>query len=371
MSFRIVLGLILSSAFVFADDETPGKNQISFNVSKDVPIESILGRYHMVVDLGELPAGATGMIKLNLINNHQQHFSIERLELGCRCSSASLQFDELKPNTKASLSVKLTTALHARKALVVNTLTLISADDPSENLNLLLRYRLAGLMCFAADSFMQEADPSLDRQTVRIPLNVTSPVLPSEVKISTLPAEFGVVANVITENSHHFVEVTFDPVFVDEDGVPLSIVIADPSRGLEDQYTLVLTRRKSIEISPKSLIFKRSDEMVTANCIIRYRPPLSQETSRESVADAKLKPILPIFIEAKLGDSPVDTKVRKLGEGIYRVGLQFPYTLLEKRIGLAEMPKLNWHILVNRKRFSAVSSINTHFTTNVRNPSPE
>src|SRR6056297_988463 len=93
--------LWLISASVLGEDIIQKPDTPSFTVSKDVPIESVVGRFHMLVDLGDLPAGSTGMVELKLINKHQHRFSIKSVELGCRCSSASLVFDELQPNSSA------------------------------------------------------------------------------------------------------------------------------------------------------------------------------------------------------------------------------------------------------------------------------
>tara|TARA_R110002049_G_scaffold309101_1_gene516858 strand:- start:1656 stop:2681 length:1026 start_codon:yes stop_codon:yes gene_type:complete len=321
-------------------------------IEKDVPIGMVMGRYHVVVDLGPLPMGVTGIAKLKLINPHQVNFSVNALELGCSCTSAEISADEIGPNSSATLIVTLSTRPTSRSQNVSVSVTLVSKADKSKNVTMALRYSLAGLMAFAGTSYAQEVDASLDRQTVTIPFLMTDPVTAKDVTFEIVPASDGVVASLVKKEGKHFVTVVFDPVFVSDESMPLSVIARDESRDLTDTLPLLLCKRKYLEITPRTLRFQSEDEQLIAACLLRYRPPLVESKQADADNDSKEGAI---NMEASLGDVKLNVRAKKLGRGIYRVFLQGSKNKLQESLAEEKKPSVQWRVTTPDKVYSVES----------------
>jgi hypothetical protein len=341
----LLLCVFLAQSISYGVDEehaTPG-----FSVEKDVPINMLFGQYHMVVDLGALPMGETGIVKLNFINNHQVTFPVDELEIGCKCASAKMSVNEIAPNSSALLTVELKTPTRYKSETVTNSLALVSKADKSKNVSVAMRYSLSGLMAFATMNYAQEVDPSLDSQTILVPFVITQPILASDVKFQIIPETHGAVASLVEEDGGRFMKLVFDPAFVPEEGLAISVVARNEAHDTSDSLPLLLCKRKHVEITPRTIRFRAEGENFVGECLLRYRPP---KFGGDLPADESA-----MSIEASFGDMQLDVQTKKIGRGIYRVSVKGARDNMEEKYSDNNQPNVVWRIVAPDKLYSANS----------------
>jgi hypothetical protein len=336
-----------------------GDKQMEFIAEKEVRIGTVFGQYHMVVDLGALPLGVTGLAKLRIVNPYAFDFPVDELELGCSCTSAEISADRIEAKSSVMLNVILSTRRASRTQLVVNSISMVSKSNKSKSITMAMRYTLAGLMRFNGDIFAQEVDDMLERQTIMVPFLMTEPVKIDDVTFELAPDNKGVVVNLVREDQGYFAKITFDPVFVLGDSYALSVIAHNHALGLSDTLPLVLYKRQNLEISPLTLHFQRQDNQWTAACLLRYRPPLNTKLSSETFIGENNDAI---SAEAAIGGKKLDVRTRRIGKGIYRVSLTSseeslmpddPATSANEQANRAE---IRWHILTPDKAYAVESA---------------
>jgi len=326
----------------------------AFVIDKQVPIETLFGKYHMVVELGALKPGVTGKINVELVNHNDVRFQVKDMEIGCRCTSARFLGDDIAPFSSSKLEMTLTTPTSSRQLVNVTSIKLISKTNASLDIDLVFRYEIEGMLTFAESSVHQEVDPERDRQTIMVPFLLTDPVKAQDIQFDFSPHSDGIAAELADQNGKTFVKVVFEPVFFGEDSHFVDLVASDPSRTLSTKLVLMLRQRRSIEITPLTLRFQNSGDDMVASCMVRYRPKPSNNTSQSDAAEPA------VSFEATVGSQKLGVRTQRLVRGIYRVYLSAPTARLVDAVAKGTEVKpcnVQWHIVTPEKAHAVESSV--------------
>ena len=350
-------GVFGGNAFAQERDTNKSSDKAKRVIEKAVTIEKLFGNYHNIVDLGTLPCNEFVKIKVTLSNPNSNSFSFDfkKIELGCKCTSAEISKSEIKPGETSLLTLDLETPAASKSEERTHSVTLHASGESKERtVNLAVRYRLAGLMCFKDGAHVFDVDTTEERQKVFLPFVLTAPHDVSDIDLEITPNNPGVKATLIRKNKSHFVEVEFDTVFVDEEGLSLRIVARHSKNELQDSLSLLLCRRKRIEISPRTLRFVRSDELLRATSILRLRNE-NKVVEESSIGQAKQTET--VSVQCNIGSLKPKVKYKRIGVGIYRITVSIDAKKMAKY--LQDHPDSNtiqWDVVSTSERLATKSN---------------
>ncbi len=326
-----------------------------FNLKKSVVVQTIFtGQYHVVVDLGELPAGKKGEVLLTLTNPNNVRFPVDKIDVGCNCGSARFVGDALEPNSVGQLILNLKTPKSSRRVVSSVGIALGGKEPNAKMISLAVRYKLAGLLGFMDRMVIQEVSKSLEQEESLIPIIVTDPVTRDDVRIEIVPDGIQVSAIPVVRDGRTFVRLSFRRADVPPEGVTFSLIARVRNGDAGDECIVSLNHRKELEVSPSTLRFQRSEKQIISSCILRCRTPLG-EFSKTNSANADTPQ--PVSMSASLAGNNLRVRAKRIGRGIFRVHLSGDRDRLEKAFQESgEGPvSVRWNVITNEQTFSAVS----------------
>lgn len=366
------VAILLFGELVVADDvaipDVGGKPDSSeekvgpaFVIKKQVNVESLLGSYRMVIDLGKLKPGVTGRVDLELVNNNDVSFPVKELEIGCRCASAHFVGDEITRHSSAKLEMTLTTPATSRSVTNSTSIKLVSRTNESLDIDLVFSYQLVGLMTFLETVVNLEVDPERDRQAVMVPFLLSDPVRAQDVLLTFSPGVVGIKADIVVENDKTYVKIEFEPIQISPEGLFLDLLASDNSRAFSSKLTIFLRQRKNVDISPLTLRFRRNGENLEASSIVRYRPRSVDSTEPELAEHT-------VYFEAAIDKQKLNIRSQRLGKGIYRVYLVGSEAKLHEALtdeNISKPLKVQWQIVTPEKTYSIKSLVDVSLDSSV------
>ncbi|QEG00023.1 hypothetical protein Mal15_40910 [Stieleria maiorica] len=343
--------------FIFATADAYSQENSSFEITREVAIQQFNGGlYHMLVDLGELPAGADGKIHLDLVNNFDFDFPVNDLTASCGCTSVSYKKDSVAADSTSRLEVILNTPKVRRKPEQSFQIRLVSGSGAQKDITLAIRYRLSGLAAFGQTIASHQINTSADRQRLTLPFVLTTPKSSKDVSIALPPNSDGITARLAqgTRSDWHVV-VDIDPLFLPKQGVFTTITARDRLGETIDSMTLSLFHIEDVELSPRTFVFREAKGRLWADGILC----LNEETDLPE--DDRVP-----SIDAMLGESKLAVKCTRIGKGIYRVHVSSTIADLANRLKKTNTPPdISWHIvtasrtlgLSSRAHFSSTASL--------------
>lgn len=356
-----ISGLLLSVSlplFTMAEGDSKKLDQengsLDFEIEKRVPIEMLFGSYHNVIDLGVLPCGATGVAKIQLFNPNSATFAIEKIELGCKCTSAKITETDLDPGDETLLTIGLETPDSSRSQQKTHSVNLVTNGGEKNNVHLALRYQLSGLMAFRGGANVVEVKADVDRQKVLLPFVMTAPIRSQDIALELSPDNPGVLATMVAEGGKSFVQVEFDTVFVQDEGLSLKVKAFHEAKELSDTTSLLLCRRKQLEITPRTLRFKNIGDSMQASCLLRHRS--SDLAVGEKPGSADKPRSNTVLAQASIGDLKMNVKPTKLGNGIHRLVVKIPEEKLREYLEKDDHAEVvTWQVVASDKSYSTES----------------
>lgn len=358
---RVQIGGCLLAVFAFslaaAEGDSKNREQEkaspAFKIDKSVPIEMLFGSYHNVIDLGVLPCGVSGLVNIRLTNPHNATFDIKQIELGCKCTSAKISKTNIDSGGETLLTVGLDTPESSRNRQRTHSLKLVTEGGEKNDIHIALRYQLSGLMCFVGGAHVIEVAASEDRQAVPLPFLLTDPIKKQDILLEFVPDNPGVIGTIVEDKGKHYVKVEFDTVFVPEEGLSLTVYARHKSKELEDSIPLLLSRRKRIEVTPRTLRFKTNGDELQAKCLLRYRSADPKGTEDASNSERQS---VTISAEARIGKMKARVTSRRLGAGIYRLTVSVPSKDFHEHLEAENPPSsVRWNILASDKSYAIES----------------
>ncbi len=330
-----------------------------FDLTEEVVIERLsLSLYHTVVDLGELPVGTHGKIHLDLVNNFDLDFPVTDLSASKPCTSASFKKKMIAANSTARLELALETPRTARKSDQSFQIRLVSGRGQRHDVTFAIRYRLAGLIAFGEAMVSHQVGESVERQQLVVPFALTRPMDTKQVSIEISPPNDGVLARLASDDSGSRVIIDIEPVFIQKEGFVATIHAKDAEDAIVDRMLLSLYRVDDVELSPRTLIFRKGGEKAAAEGILCLH----------QVEDQPLGDRIP-SISAKLGKLTLAVDCTKIGKGIYRVRvISSAENLARQREDSDADSRIAWHIVTASRSVESHSRV--HFSSSLSTPNP-
>jgi len=319
-----------------------------FRIAKSAPIEMLFDSYHNVIDLGPLPTRQSGIVTLKLSNPHSTTFDFEGIEIGCKCTSAEMTKTNVESGDATIITIGLDTPKAARTQNRSNSIRLIEKGGDKRSVNLVLRYTLSGLMNFKVNSYVIEVQDDSGWQEVRLPFLITPPVKEKNIELEIQPDSSGLSAEFVSDENTHFVVAKFHSDDVPENGLALTVTARHRLEGLADTARLLLTPRKQLEVTPRTLRFKIMNGAFEASALLRYRP--AAKDALDELADDRSNAL---SVEARIGDLKGKVRAKRLGRGIHRLHLSLPEAEFRKDLdGQKPANAISWHVVTPEGSFS-------------------
>lgn len=345
---RSLFGLPLQSmALVFFCSIACGDDtSFAFDVQKDVPVKALVnGSYSLTVDVGVLPSGTKGILRIRLINEDGSSFPISSVVASCGCASGTLSVDDIQPDSSAVLELVVDTPKKSKKIENSFVVNLNSNVNVSRNIAVIVKYQLGGLMCFVDEAVFKEFDSGKDKVEFTVPLLLTKPIEAADVFLGLSPPTPGVRANLTEIDGAAAIKFEIIPSAMTTAGTNLTVEAEVPGKGLRDGLVVSLTRSKEIDISPRTLRFRQVDERLTAQCILRIRSVGEVKASDDSLPS----------IEALIGGQMLSVHCTKLGNGVLLVKLTEKASRSLQQLRSEFEALVQWRILTSSKAFDIES----------------
>ena len=327
----------------FCNSVTFGDNpEFAFDIRKDVLVKALVnGSYSLTVDVGVLPSGAKGSLVLRLINQDELNFPVKDVIASCSCATGTLSVDDIKPVSSAELMLIINTP-RTSKTIESSVLVKInSKTHESRNISVVVRYQLGELMCFVDEMVVKELAPGEGRLVFNVPFLLTKPLQSADVFLLFSPATPGVFASLTEIEGECFVRVEVDPIAVVGEGTRLTLGAQIPDRGLYDELIVSLARHREVEISPRTLHFRRVDEKITAQCILRVNGIAGNNPIDISLPS----------VEATIDGQLLSVQTTKLGNGVFLIKLSEKESQAIQQLGRDDEQSIQWRILTSSKAF--------------------
>jgi len=323
-------------------------SNFAFEVIKDVPIEPLdIGDFRISVNLGTLPCGVKGIARLRLVNRTDKSLDLTDMVVGCRCSSAELSSNEIKPNSLAEMKVTIDTPKSSTKIEQKVSIAFNSKIETSQKFLLVLNYQLSGLMCFSEEMTVQYLPPNERRYLFEIPFVLTRPYVTSDVELAFVPDHVSVKAKLVESESGYTVKVEVDPICVPTEGLALSLYAKATGMPVEnsDELIISLAHLQEVEISPGTLQFQRVDDRFVAQCILRR-----YSTNGNASTDGEMP-----SVECSVDGKKLTIVAKELGPGIILIKVSAKESVVNE---LADnlVHKLHWHVVTSSKSVGVEST---------------
>ncbi|MEM9366018.1 MAG: hypothetical protein AAGD07_08465 [Planctomycetota bacterium] len=254
------LGVFVFSFAVAAHaDNTP-----EFSVDREVPIEPLLdGQFALVVDAGNLPCGASGQLKIKLVNENAIRFPVQSLEASCSCTHGKLSKHVIDEFSSATLVAQLETPLVSQSIEKSVRFSIISSDSKARNISLLVRYKLDGLMCFKDTINVFPYRPQGKLKRYVLPFVLTKPNLPEDVIFDLKPETDGVQFELKGGQGEHYVELALVPELLSGKPRSYSLTASNLLTDLKHSTAITLMPKEKLRISPNIIQFHSKGDVWT------------------------------------------------------------------------------------------------------------
>lgn len=328
-------------------EKVPGESsEPSFRVQKSLPIKMMFNqRYHLVADLGTLPAGLSGVVEIELVNPTDTRFSVRDAKGSCSCAEGVLGSDEIKPFSSVPLTIELETPKSSSHVVDSFSIKLLTDGGEANDITIVGRYRLGGLLCFVKPNNIYELDGSASLQTILLPVNLTAPIEAKDVEVEFTSLCEGLRVQLEKQADKHFAKISVDTELMPEEGLHRQLVIRTRDGSIRGETMFSLWRSKEFEISPRTLRFREVGGRHIASCLIRHRP----------VSEGDLDKTM--YVEAAISGKTLKVDQTPLSNGIYRIKISTskPEFSKMREQGERDHLEVTWDILSGKKRLQLKS----------------
>jgi hypothetical protein len=263
------------------------------------------------VDIGSVPANTSVLLKLDLVNPFERSLVITSLGAGCRCLNSNMR-GEIRAKSITPVEVTLKTQAHSPTVDHKQYLRFSEASEDTGGFNLVVSYRLEGLLSFTRDSHYERIPEVKARSGTRfrVPFVSSNPVVVKDVAISlTNELQHG-KARLVEDNGISFVEIDFKHNLIGE-SLPGEVVLKERHAKTDARIPVFIQVEKDVAIAPYApkFIWAEDKRAYTASAFVRVSS--SKNTPETSL---KVRAWLP-----DAGDAKLTTNVKKLNDRVARV----------------------------------------------------
>ncbi len=284
--------------------------------------------------LGALPNKQKFKLQLELVNDSDVDFDLQKMQTSCSCIKAVLRENSIKKNDVGHLDVELTTESSnvAKQANNLYAIHLMYATD--QGISVWIEYSLSGVVSFrGAGSYLTKVPTNSKEHLFEVPILVTEPVKLNNVSVHGGPLFKDLKTRCFERNGQQFVECR---VSVSQ-GLDASIVeiltIEDKESKSSSRLPVIVEVIPQISIAPNviSFVLSDGDKEYKSRAIVR----LNESVLAFDEQQVEFSP----RIEASCKDGSVKINQQaRMGPGIYRIELTFT-AKSEKKDAVLPLPQ--------------------------------
>lgn len=277
--------------------------------------------YFAEFDLGTLPSGEKGLVVLKLKNPTAEPFQFTEIVKSCNCDDIDCEVSEIGSDESVDFTLRLETPKHSSIPTAVGSISLVDkrvAKDERRPVHLRLKYKLGGLLNIEREMCFLEIPPTEEVGELRIPVLITDPIKPSNLKVVTDESLEG--ADFQLDNSQDGLQLlaTVTEEAVKDGPISGTVKVFDTVSEREDSIFITLRRGTDFKLSPKVLRFRKGDdskpELRRATVLLRIPEDAAAEDSEV------------IQVSARISDRNCEVKSRKIARRVVKVDLKFDFS---------------------------------------------
>jgi len=337
--YRVILSFLALTFQAAAQDASPdGASSVEskpFTATGTVVFSSVFPTYIPPVELGELPAGGTTEVILEVANHSNDSFTIQEARTSCSCIEVKSSEPTIGAGKSIQVKVDLKVPTMSRSAVQGQTINLIGKQE-NTSIPIHLSYKTKGLCCFAEPSVTKIVPLDVRQVDIEVPLLLSAPVNPKLVTASG-SGDFENITPVIQQRGEGvFLKCTVPVPSGDGFSIVGVLMIKNSINNGTDSIQCFVTRQKKASIYPKLIQFVQDGNEWKGAAMVRIHPDaMSKGDDKEELSIA--------CSVGKLGFKVSSTVISK---GIARVKLSVKDTDVfvdgVPRFNLSE--KLEWQI---------------------------
>lgn len=250
--------------------------------------------YQAEFDLGVLPCGKTGSIKLLLENPFSNAFTFDSISKTCNCVGLESEKGDLTIDANADhqFSLRLTTPPSARSDKSYANITLFSKSDADEtSINLKLKYQLSGLLSFNQNLYATEIPIDSEFGQIHVPFLITDPIKFEELTLECSRSLRDLIFQIKkADNGQVYLTSQFPASVVDMGPISGQVRVKDPISGRENGFFVTISRGSDVRISPKTLRFvkhEEDDSKLVARAILSLPEDIPKANDGDEVRSGK------------------------------------------------------------------------------------
>ena len=321
-----------------------------------VSVESAGPVLKIDADLGVLKSGDRGIAVVTLRNPFDHDIPIADARASCKCANAKLLGTVIPAGGTAKLVLAVTVSLEEPSPQFTGTVTL-GVDRSARRLPLLrdvivsIRYEITGMLCFVDRQATVAVLPDADR-TLMVPFVATIPGVPDGIEVDGTGFLHGVPGAIVQQNDGWFVKLEVNSDMASPHGVFGNLTLRADEHGVNDTIRLALYLENDIQISPRTLRFRRVDDRYEASAILHLSNNRANDGDRHAAPTSEGKTHL--FCEASIAGNKIRVKTQRLTNKVFRLTLIFDGTEEQIRDLLLAPPG------DRRVEFSVIDRANRH-----------
>lgn len=298
------------------------------------PPESGPRIYFVVADLGAVQAGNATRIQIVLKNETDTDFNIGSIQTSCSCvRSLSSSLFTMKQGGEAKLPFRLEAPAQSAKSEQKTVVTIGGKGGGDQNFRIVVKYKLAGLLCFEKQAFYANVPSSEKRATLRIPYVSSAPVQSNRITARCT----GQLADLKCTVDGSFINVEV-PEIDYVAGNPGLLVIEDPAVSTSAELRLFMNVKSPFDFAPSHLRFEWDDsaDAYTAEYICSAASVSSTEAEKR-----KRRLQTEAWVAEPSDGWQIQTAVRLLSNRVGRITVQLhpddnvsDDSIVEGRIGM-------------------------------------
>lgn len=344
--------LISSLAAAASPNDRFGEDYKDFSIEpKSNFAESKGSGLEIVADLGSLRSGDRGIATVTIHNPFEQDIPISSVRASCSCAVSKLLGNKIPAGGSEQLVLALTVPRHRATPDFVGTITLFvdrtaSTIPTLREISISIRYDITGMLSFV-DRHASFAVLQGEKRTLLIPFTATIPGGAESIAIDATGFLQGSRGSLVQIGDRRFVKIEVSSEDAAPEGVIGQLKLVSSDYNASDTIELVLFVENPIQISPRTIRFRRTEDGLVATAILHFGEPKNNGKALTDDVPA------PIFCEVSLSDKKLDVQTQQLSRKVYRVKLALDDSeeSLQKLIEKSKDTKeIIWEIVANNER---------------------
>lgn len=344
--------LISSLAAAASPNDRFGEDYKDFSIEpKSNFAESKGAGLEIVADLGSLRSGDRGIATVTIHNPFEQDIPISSVRASCSCAVSKLLGNKIPAGGSEQLVLALTVPRHRATPDFVGTITLFvdrtaSTIPTLREISISIRYDITGMLSFV-DRHASFAVLQGEKRTLLIPFTATIPGGAESIAVDATGFLQGIRGSLVQIGDRRFVKIEVSSEDAAPEGVIGQLKLVSSDYNASDTIELVLFVENPIQISPRTIRFRRTEDGLVATAILHFGEPKNNGKALTDDVPA------PIFCEVSLSDKKLDVQTQQLSRKVYRVKLALDDSeeSLQKLIEKSKDTKeIIWEIVANNER---------------------